>query len=123
MATLFDVNHLRCVNHRPHVFVLFSSLRKTQQTVKAGHDIGIDLNLRNKLLHTQYQVAEEFGLKAQNLIFGTKDLLFVLLQFLCDITLCLSQRLLAHPLLWHQILIGVTHFEVVAEDIVIADFQ
>ena len=79
--------------------------------------------LGDKLLHREYQIVEEFGLKTEYLIFCTQNLLFVLLQFLGNITLCLSQGLLANPLLRHHFLIGVTHLKIVAEHIVIAYLQ
>ena len=123
MAPLFDVYHLRRIYHRTDIVVLLCRLRKRQQTVEAGNDIRIDLYLRNKLLHTQNQVVEEFSLQGEYLILSPQDLLFVLLQLLGDIALCLGQCLLAHPLLRHQVFIGVAHFKVIAEDIVVADFQ
>ena len=85
-----------------------------------GNDIGIDLNLRNKLLHRENQVVEEFGLQTQNLILCTKNLFFVLLQLLRDVTLSLSQRLLANPFWGNQFLIGVANLQIVAKHIVVA---
>ena len=85
--------------------------------------IGIDLYLWDKLLQGQYKVVEELLLQRENLVLCTQYLLFVFLQFLCDITLCLSQRLLAHPLLWDLFFIGVAHLQVIAKDIVVAHLQ
>ena len=74
-------------------------------------------------MHRHHQIVEKLGLKGKYLILCTQYLFLVFLQFLRDVALCLCQRLLAHPLLGHLILIGITNFEVVAEHIVVTDFQ
>ena len=120
MATLFDIDDFRRVNHRTDVLILLSHFRETQQAIQVGNDIGIDLNLRNKLLHTENQVVEEFGLEGEDLIFSAQNLLFVLLQLLGDIAFSLGQCLLANPLWRNQFLIGVANLEVIAKHIIIS---
>ena len=59
----------------------------------------------------------------QYLVLGAEDLLFVLLQFLRDISLGVHERLFADPFGRHFVLICIAHFEVVAEDIVVGYLQ
>ena len=74
-----------------------------------GHHVGINLDLGNELLKSQYQVVEELLFEGEYLVLSTQNLLLILLQLLRDITFCLGQRLLANPLLGHLFLIGVAH--------------
>ena len=54
-----------------------------------GNDVGIDLNLGNKLLHRHYEVVEELCFQRQYLVLSTQNFFLVFLQFLRDVTLCL----------------------------------
>ena len=70
-----------------------------------------------------HQFDEETLFQGQDLVFRTEYLLFVFFQFLRDVTLGVRQGLLAHPLGRHLVAIGVTDFDVVAEDVVVTDFE
>ena len=80
-----------------------------KKTVHTGNEVGIDLYLRNRLLHRSYQFIEELGFENQNFLIGTENLLFIFLQFLSNISLCLSKRLLANPVFRHLVLEGIAH--------------
>ena len=123
MTALADVEHRAAVDDGADVAVLLGGLGKREQTVEVGQQVGVDLYLRNKLLHGQHQLVEELCFERQNLVLGTENLLLVLLQLLGDVALGLGQRLLAHPFLRHQVLIRITHFQVVAEDVIVAYLQ
>ena len=69
-----------------------------------GNEVGIDLYLRNELLHILYQFHEKLPLHRQYLLVSTQYLLLVLLEFGCDVTLCLRQCLFADPILRHLVL-------------------
>ena len=103
--------------------VLLCRLGSTEQTVQMGNDIGILLHLGNELLGSNHQVHEKLLFQREYFVLCTQYLFFVFLQLLGDVALSLCQRLLAHPLLRHLVLIGVAHLQVVAEDIVIAYLQ
>ena len=103
--------------------VLLSRLGSTQQAVQMSNDVGILLHLRNILLGRYDQVGKQLLLQRQYLVLCTQYLLFIFLQLLRDVALCLCQRLLAHPLLRHLVLIRVAHLQVVAEDVVVAYLQ
>ena len=46
-----------------------------------------------------------------------------LAQLRRGIALCVGQGLLADIVLWHQVLIGIGDFKIIAEDLVVFDFQ
>ena len=56
--------------------VLLGRLGETKQTVELGNDVGIDLNLRRKLLRGSDEFAEESFLKYLNLLVGSQDAFF-----------------------------------------------
>ena len=103
--------------------IFFGSLCKTKKTVDTSQEISIYLYLRNKLLHSHNKLIKELCLKSKYLLVGTKNLFLVFLQFLSDITLCLSKSLLTNPAFWHFVLISVAHFKVVSKDIVISHLK
>ena len=123
MASLLDIQYLRIINNRAHIAVLIRSLGKRQETIHAGDEVGIDLNLRDILLHGSNQLIEESCLQNQDLLIGTENLLLVFLEFLGNISLGLRQRLLADPLLRHLVLEGVAHFQIITEYIIISHLQ
>ena len=123
VAALPDVEHRAVVNDGTHVAVLLGCLGKAQQAVQVCQQVGVDLYLRNELLHGQHQLIKQPRLQRQYLVLGTQNLFLVFLQLLRDVALGLCQGLLAHPLLRHLVLVGVAHFEVVAEDVVVAYLQ
>ena len=123
VAPLTDVYHVAIVHHRTDVAVLLCRLGKAEQAVYACQDGGVGLHLLYKRLYGDDEFVEDTCLEREYLLFGTQNLLFVFFQFLGDIALGLHQRLLAHPLLWHAVLIRVSHLEIVAKHVVIANLQ
>ena len=123
MASLLDIQYLRIINNRAHIAVLIRSLGKRQETVHTGDEIGIDLNLRDILLHGSNQLIEKSCLQNQDLLIGTENLLLVFLEFLGNISLGLRQRLLADPLLRHLVLEGISHLQIISEYIIISYLQ
>ena len=123
MTTLSDVYHIRLGDRRTHIVVFFGRLGSREQTVEVGDDIGILLHLRNILLGKDDEFVEQLSLQRENLILSTQNFLFIFLQLLRDIALCLSQRLLTHPLLWYLVLIRVAHLQIIAEDVIVAYLQ
>ena len=59
----------------------------------------------------------------QHLLLGPEDLLLVFLQLLGDVAFGIGKGLLADPALGHLVLMGVAHFDIVAEDVVVADLE
>ena len=74
----------------------------------------------DKLLYVLYRFGKEFCFQTQYAVLCSQYLLFILLELLGDVSLCLCECLLAHPLLWHVVLEDVANFEVVSEDVVVA---
>ena len=123
VAALVNVEHGGVVDHWPHVGVVFRHLRKREQGVDVGEDVGVDLYLRYELLHVYNQLREQLRLKFQNLLVGAKYLLLILFQLWRDVSLCLCQGLLPYPVGRHAVLERVAHFKVIAEHVVVAHLQ
>ena len=123
MPALLDVDDLRVVDDRPDIAVFLSRLGKGEQAVELGQQRGVDLNLRDELLHRQHQFAEELLFHREDFVLRTQDFLFILLQFLRDVAFGLGQRLLAHPISGYVVLIRIAHFQIISEDVVIAYLQ
>ena len=123
MTALLDVDDIGVVDNRPDVAVGLRYLRETQEAIEVRNDIGVNLNLRNELLHILHKLVEKLRLEDDNLLVGAQDLLLVFLQFGRYVSLSLSQCLLANPVGRNLILKGVAHFKVIAEDVVVAHLQ
>ena len=118
-----DVYHQPVVHIGADILVLRCHGSKRQQAVQLRHDIRIHLHLRHIVGQREHQLIVETILYHLYLLFRRQNLVLVLFEFLCDIALGIGERLLANPLGWHLLFVGVTHLKVVAEDVVIADFQ
>ena len=123
MTALLDVDDVGVVDNRPDVAVGFRYLGETQQAIEMGNDVGVNLNLRNELLHILHKFVEKLRLEDDNLLVGSQDFLLVFLQFGRYVSLSLSQCLLTNPVGRNLILKGVAHFKVIAEDVIVAHLQ
>ena len=123
MASLMDIEHIVVSYHRTYVVVLTRHVGKGQEAVQPGNLVGIGLYGRNELTDALHQLGIELCLQHQYLVLGSQYFFFVFLQFLRDVTLGVSQRLLAYPLLGHLVLVGIAHLDVIAEDVVVANLQ
>ena len=123
VAALMDVDDGGVVDGGAYVAVVFRYLGKGQQAVDMGQDVGIDLYLRDELLHGDDEFGEETRLEVEYLLVGSQYLFLVFLQFGRDVALGLSQGLLTYPSFRHLVLERVAHLEVIAEDVVVAYFK
>ena len=123
VSSLPDIEHRGGIDNGPHIMVLLSRLGKGEQTVEPGHEVGVDLYLGDKLLYGGHQVGKEPCFQSEDAVFGSENLLLILLQFLGDIAFGLCEGLLAHPVGGHLVLVRVPHFEIIAEHIVVANLQ
>ena len=103
--------------------IFFGSLGKTQKTIYTRQEVSIYLYLRNKLLHGENKLIKEFCLKSKYLFISTKNLLFVFLQFLGNITLRLGKGLLTNPTFRHFIFISVANLKIITKHVVISHFK
>ena len=103
--------------------VFFGCFGKAQQAIEARNDVGIDLYLGYKLLRCTDKLVEKLLFEYLNFLVCAQDFFFVFFQFLCNVSLCLCQCLLANPFLRYLILIRIAHFEIITEDVIIANFE
>ena len=123
MAALVNVEHVSVVHDGAHIAVVFRHLGKGEQAVDMRQNVGIDLYLRDELLHGYDEFREETGLQLQYFLIGTQYFFLVFFQLRRDIALSLRKGLLAYPSFGHLVLKGVAHFEIIAEDIVESNLQ
>ena len=123
MTTTLDDEFLALLNNRTNIMVLHSHLRERKHTVEVSYYLGINLHRLYVYLHRLYKLIVKSCFKSQNPILCTKNLFLVFLEFLSDITLCLSKSLLANPLRRYAILEGVSHFKIIAKYVVISYFE
>ena len=120
MAAGLDVDVEAVVHHRAAVAVLGGLEGEARQTVDLGHELRVALDGGHILLDLSHQIPEDAALDGQDALFGSHDGLLVLLQLRCDVALRIDQSLLADPVLRHFVGVGVAHFEVISEDVVVA---
>ncbi len=123
VTALLYVEHNIVGHLGAHIAVLVGSLGERQQAVETCRHRGVDLYVGNIGLHVGNKLAEETCLERQDLLVGTHDLLLILLQLLGDVTLSLGERLLAHPLWRHLVLIGVAHLKIISKHVVVAHLE
>ena len=91
--------------------------------VEVGKEAGIVLQLFHACHGGIHQVGVKAGFEHAYALFGTHNLVFVLLQFLGDVAFSAHQCLFAYPFFRNGIAIGVAYLDIVSENIVEAYFQ
>ena len=90
VTSLLDVEDIVVGYHRTDIFVGPGCIGKRQQAVQTGYLRGIDLDGGDEIGKLCHQFVVQTGFQNQNLIFRSQNLLFVLLQFLRDVSSALT---------------------------------
>ena len=123
VASLVNLDDVVRLHDGSHVAVLCGCLGEGEEAVEFRHECGVLLQLLYELLDVLHGFEVESCFEGENLVLGTENLLLILLQLLRDVAFAVDEGLLAHPFWWYGILERVAHFEVVSEDVVVADFE
>ena len=123
MTSLPDVDDETVVDVRADVAVFGCNGCKREQAVELCEHVRIELHLGHPLAQSEHQLLIEAVLDDLNLLLRRAYLLLVLLEFFGDVPFGTDECLLADPLGRNELFVGVTHFEIVAEDIVEPYFQ
>ena len=123
MAALADVDHLAVVERRTHVAPFDGQPCERLQAVDAGHDGGVAQQHGERPADVGHQLGVDALLDDEHLLLGAQNLLLVLLELLGDVALGVGEGLFADPVGGNLLLVGIAHLDVVAEDVVVADFQ
>ena len=83
----------------------------------------VGLDVLDALLDVGDEGLVDAGLKLVDGAFGGENLALVFLELFGDVAFGGDEGLLAYPLRGHLVAVGVAHFDVVAEDVVVADAQ
>ena len=123
VAALTNIDDETVVDVWADILVLCGHSREREQAVELCKHVRIQLHLRHPFAERQHQLLIEPVLDDLDTLFRGLYLLFVLLELVGYIAFGIDECLLADPLRRYLFLVGVTHLEVVSEDIVIADLQ
>ena len=123
VTTLTDVDDKAVVHIRTYIAVLCSDHGKGEQAIELRQYASIELQLRHPFAEGEHQFLINAVLNDLDAFFRGLYLLFVLLELVGDVTFGIDECLLADPLRRYLFLVGVTHLEVIAEDVVITDLQ
>ena len=123
MTATVDVDDIAVVHDGTDVAVLLCALGEGQEAIKLCQERCILLNWSDVLGKRRNEFVEELCLEGKDAFLGPHDFVFVFLEFLGDVALSLSERLLANPFGRHLVAIGIANLKVVTEDVVVANLE
>ena len=123
MASLADVDALAVVEHGADIAAFAGDAGEGLQAIDTRHDSGVAQQHGERTAYVGDDVGIDALFDHQHLLLGPEDLLLVFLQFLGDVAFGIGEGLLADPALGNLVLMGVAHFDIVAEDVVVADLE
>ena len=118
MTALPYIYFLAVIYLRTAISVAHCQISETTQHIKTRKYTAVLLDSSYVGLNCSDKFAIYLGFKGIDTFFRPKNLLFIFLQFLCDITLCVYEGLFPYPLCRNTVLVCVADFEIVSEDIV-----
>ena len=123
MAAIPNDNALIFGHFGPDIAMIRRRLRKRQQAIQNSQMSGGCLNFRQLFLDEIPNRAEQMILNVDDLFLCPKNLGFKFLQFGRDIPFRVDQGLLADIVGRYGRRIGVSHFDIITEHFIVADFQ
>ena len=123
MPAFPDVQRLAAVHVRPTVMALHGLLGKPGEHVHLREDAAVALDVGNLLPDAADELSVKAGLDGIDAVFGRENLLFVLLELFGDVAFRVHQGLLPDPFRGHLVPVGVAHLDIVAENVVVGDFE
>ena len=123
VAAVVDSDAVVTVQAGPHVAVIVSRRGEAAQAVYLGNGPGRSLHGRNILLYGFTDFPKELVFQGEHPFLAGENLDFKFLQLRRNIAFGIDQGLFAHVIVRHRFRIGVGNFEIVTEDLRIADFH
>ena len=123
MAAGADVEGEAVRHDRTAVTAVGRQVGEAGQDVQPRQYLAIGLDVADKTLDLSHEIGIYPALKLVDASFGREDLLLIDFQFLGDVAFGIDKCLLAYPLLRDLVLEGVADLDVVAEYVVVSDFQ
>ena len=118
MTALLYVDHLAVGHLRTAVAVAYRQVGEAAEHVQTRKDAAVLLDHGDVGLDLGYQLRIYLDLKRIDTLLRAEDLLFVFLQFLCNIPFGIDEGLLPYPFLRNAFFVGIAHLEVISEYIV-----
>ena len=123
MSAVPDVEDKILCHLRAAIVALHGKLGEAGEDVQTGYDAAVGLDCDDLLLDFRHEFPVDSGLDGIDPLFGAENLAFIFLELLRDVALGIDEGLLAYPLLRHKVTESVADFDVIAEDIVVADLK
>ncbi len=123
MPAVFDGYRIRGVDFRTDILPAHRQGGETIEHVQSSHATGARLHP----LHIGKGLLQQSSIQAllylQDFLFRTQDFRLVFLQLFGNIAFRVGQGLLAYPFLRHLVLVRIGHLQIIAEHVVVPDFQ
>ena len=123
MSALEDLQLHRIIHARFDIAQLFADLRERSQNIKLRDGCRCFLDRLDIVLYKISDTEEKFILQLIDLRLGVQHQIFHLFQFRRDETFRIGQSLFSYVVFGDQIKIGLGHFQIIAEDPIVPDFQ
>ena len=123
MSSIADLQCMPIVQYRTAVAERAGVQGECTQHIQSGYHLGTLLNAADPDHHFLHERCIDLVLQGEHALLGTEYALFQAFEFVGDIPLGAHERLFAHPLVRHLVLVGVAHLQVVTEHIVVAHLQ
>ncbi len=123
MPSSLYIYGIAVINNRTRIALCPCRYCKARQTVKPCNYVGILLQCPGKASRPSYYIHEQACFQCNNFLLGTHYFLLVLFQFLGNIAFSRHQGLLPDPFGRNHRLVSISYLQVIAEYIVISDFQ
>ena len=123
MTAVVYFQYAGVVHRGAAVIVADRHRRQRAQAVQLRHCRGRRLNAAHLSGNGKTQLREQFKFQCRDPVGGGENVALQVLQLLGDIALTVYEGLLADIGVRHLIFKGIGHLDVVAENLVVADFQ
>ena len=118
-----DFNHAGFVHFRATVTIGHGDRRQRRQRVRARNRLRRPRDARHGRSHFLAEPFKEFVFQRGNPFGGGQNRLFQIFQFLRDKTFPVDERLFPYIAFGHLVLERVRDFDIIAEHLIISDFQ
>ena len=122
MTSLADINNIVFSHNGPYVFLFPCQCCKTQQAIRLGQDSRVLLNSTHLLLNGSHYPAKFFLFNGKDPFFSPKNFFFIRFKLGSNISFGIHKGLFPDPLLRHFFLVCIPYFNIIAENIIVANF-
>ena len=123
MTSLLYIDDLAVIHFRTAVAVGYRQVGKAAEHVQTREDAAVLLDHGYICLNLRHKFSIDLHFKGVYALFSTKNLLLVFLQLFGDVPFGIDQGLFPYPFFRHTVLVGITHLQVISEDVVESNLE